>query len=211
MGRVERSGSRVALALLSLSSTVGCSWIFVQPLPPEHGYDYQPCTSSRVAPVIDTILTITNIASALYVGTRDNVTNKGESVTLGIGAATMWALSAGYGYSHTAECEEAHELDEHGYHAPPYLRAPPRYYPQPPPQVGAPPGSAGSWAPSADPAAVPAAPPPADPSAAPAVPRQAPAAGPPPAPAAPQQQDDDDPNSARARAPQHPDPHRSGN
>lgn len=176
----------------------------MQPLPPEHGYDYQPCTSSLVAPVIDTIFTITNVVSALYVGTRDNVTNKGTSVTVGIGVATLWALSAGYGYSHTAECEEAHDFDERGYHPPPHLRAPPRYYPQPPPRVVAPPGSPGSWAPPADPAAAPAAPPPAvDAAAAPAAPT--------PAAPAPQQQDDDDPNARRARPQQSSDPHRSGN
>jgi hypothetical protein len=205
MGRVERSGSwRIALAILALSSTAGCSWIFVQPLPPEHGYDYQPCTSSRVAPVIDTLFAITNVVSALYVGTRDNVTNKGTSVTLGISVATLWALSAGYGYSHTAECDEAHEFDERGYHAPPHLRAPSQYYPQPPPRLVAPPGSPGSWAPPADPAAAPAAPPPAaDPAATPSAP--------PPAAPAPQQQDDDDPNARRARPQQSSDPHRSGN
>jgi hypothetical protein len=179
------------LAILSLSSTAGCSWIFVQPLPPEHGYDYQPCTSSRVAPVIDTIFTITNVASALYVGTRDNVTNKGTAVTFGLSVATLWGLSAGYGYSHTAECEAAHEIDERGYHAPPHLGAPPRYYPQPPPHVVAPPGSPGSWEPPVDPAVAPAASPPAA--------------------AAPQQQDNDDPNASRGRAPRRSDPHRSGN
>jgi hypothetical protein len=134
----------LTLGLVALLSTSGCSWIFVQPLPPDHGDDYRPCTSSRVAPVVDTILTLTNLASALYVASENNVTNKDAAVTLGIGVGILWALSAGYGYSHTAECEEAHELDEHGYRPPPNLRAPPRYYPQPPPRV-------------VDPAAAPAA------------------------------------------------------
>jgi hypothetical protein len=137
----------LTLGLVALLSTSGCSWIFVQPLPPDHGYDYQPCTSSRVAPVVDTIFTLTNLASALYVASENNVTNKGTAVTLGLGVGLLWALSAGYGYSHTAECEEAHELDERGYRPLPHLRAPPRYYPQPPPRV-------------VDPAAAPAAAPP---------------------------------------------------
>jgi hypothetical protein len=144
----------LTLGLVALLSTSGCSWIFVQPLPPEdHSYGYQPCTSSRLPPVIDTIFALTNVASAFYVGTRDNVANKGVSVTFGIGVATLWTVSAVYGYSHTAECEEAHEVDEHGYLPPPHLRAPPRYYPQPPPRM-------------VDPAAAPAAAPPA-PGAAP--------------------------------------------
>jgi hypothetical protein len=165
------------LAALSLTSTTGCSWIFVQPLPEDHRYrdEYQPCTSSVVAPVFDTLFTLTNLGSALYVASEDNVTNKGTAVTLGVGVAILWAASAAYGYSHTAECQEAHEFDERGYRPPPHLRAPPRYYQQPPPRIVAPP------------------PPPPAQEDAPPSPGSAP-----PAPAvAPQQNDDDAPENHR--------------
>jgi hypothetical protein len=165
----------LTLGIVALAGTSGCSWIFVQPLPAEHGYrdGYQSCTTSRVAPAFDTIFTLTNLASALYVASENNVSNKGEAVTLGVSVAVIWALSAGYGFSHTAECEAAQEDAEGGYRPPPHLRAPPRYYPQPPPRVVAPP----------PPTAPQEATPPSQ-DAAPS-PRQV----------APQQKDDDDPGT----------------
>jgi hypothetical protein len=155
-----------ALGLAALSMTSGCSWIFVQPLREDRGRgEYIDCTTNRAAPVLDTIFTLTNIASVIYVAGQNNVTNKPSAVTLGLSVAALWALSAGYGYSHTSECEDAQERGGGSHYPPPHVRPRPQYYPQPPPQVYVPP---------------PAGAPPAD--------------SPPPAPgAAPQQQDNDEP------------------
>jgi hypothetical protein len=173
--RVERGGSwLVVLVILSLSSTGGCSWIFVQPLRSDYDpRDYPNCTSSRTAPVFDTLFTLTNVASAVYVAGENNVTNKGAAVTAGALVATLWALSAGYGYIHTAECEDAQTERGRGYYAPPHLGARPQFYPQPVPP----------------PRTAPAAPAPYDsPAAAPQLPASS---GPP----RPQLEDNDEPRT----------------
>jgi hypothetical protein len=186
---------RLALCLAMLlpisSSLSGCSWIFVQPLPPRYERGGRTdCTTNRAAPVIDTILTLTNVGSAVYVAGQDNVTNKGPSVTAGLLVGAMWFASAIYGYSKTSECEDALADDEPAPYSRPRMRLR-----SPPPAVGAPAG-------------VPSGPPPAWEAPAVVVP-----AAPPAAPAAaapgPQQRDDDNPG-ARARpapsAPQQADP-----
>src|SRR3954471_8739765 len=96
------SMKRLALCLAMLlpisSSLSGCSWIFVQPLPPRHeSGDRTACTTNRAAPVIDTILTLTHVTSAIYVAGQDNVTNKGPAVTAGLLVGAMWLSSAIYG------------------------------------------------------------------------------------------------------------------
>jgi hypothetical protein len=160
----------VALALAAVATTSGCSWIFVQPLREERGRgDYIDCTTNRAAPVLDTIFTLTNIASAIYVASENNVTNKGTAVTLGLSVAALWALSAGYGYSHTSECEEAMEGSGRSYYPPPRVRPRPQYYPPPPPPTAAPPPPEVVVPPAGTPGA------------------------PPSPPAAPQRQDNDEP------------------
>lgn len=72
------------------------------------------CTTNRAAPVLDTIFTITNLAAVVYVLGQDNIDNKGSRIGFGVSVASLWALSAGYGYSKTRECEEA-ENDETTY------------------------------------------------------------------------------------------------
>lgn len=122
MRTAAASIKRAALvaAIAALAMTGGCSWIFVQPLPAEHrSFSVANCTSNRAPPVLDTLFATTNVLAALYVGTEDNVTNKGTAVGVGLGVALLWALSAGYGYAHTSECEEAQEEDGRGYRPPP--------------------------------------------------------------------------------------------
>jgi hypothetical protein len=83
----------------------GCSWLFVDRLPEDrHSHRDYDCTTSRTAPVVDTILTATNVASAIYVANQDNVKNKGPAVMLGLSVAAIWASSAVYGYRATSEC-----------------------------------------------------------------------------------------------------------
>jgi hypothetical protein len=170
--------------LLSLSASLsGCSWIFVQPLPLryERG-DRTDCTTNRAAPVLDTIFTLTNLASAVYVAGKDNIANKGPAVTLGLLVGALWFSSAIYGYSKTSECEAALADDESAYTRP-------RMRLRPPPAVGYPSG-------------VPGEPPPRMDSPAVVVP-----SSPPPAPAArwSQQRDEDNPGApARPAAPSAP-------
>jgi hypothetical protein len=104
----------LALALPASGSLSGCSWIFVKPLP--DGYrpgDDAHCTTSRTAPVVDTILATTNLVSAAYVASEDKVTNKGTAVALSLAAGGLWFGSAIYGYLHTSDCEAA-KADEDG-------------------------------------------------------------------------------------------------
>jgi hypothetical protein len=97
---------------LACGSSSGCSWIFVQPLPAHYERsDSVNCTTNRAAPILDTIFTLTNVVSAVYVAGQDNVTNKGTAVGLGLAVAGLWLSSAIYGYSKTSECEAAMEDD----------------------------------------------------------------------------------------------------
>jgi hypothetical protein len=88
----------------------GCSMIFVEPAPSNYAsltsYD---CTTTKAAPVVDTILALSNLGTAAYVAGHDNAGNKQESVTLALSVATMWAGSAIYGYWTTSKCSEAKE------------------------------------------------------------------------------------------------------
>jgi hypothetical protein len=165
----------VALAL----GSGGCSWLFVQPLPPNYqNGDPANCTSNVAAPVIDTIFTVLDTVELIAVGGNSNVQNK-DSVLLGATLGIIiWGSSAIYGYRHTSECSDAQADQQSSYRYRPYRRAPPpAYAPQPPPRQWAPPG--------------PPPPPPAAPEeAAP----PAPSVTVPGAPAAPQQRDEDGPN-----------------
>src|SRR5215813_4056165 len=128
--RVAVRSLPVLLLLAALGPTPGCSWIFVQPLPKDYEYGAINCTTSRAAPVVDTLFTATNAISAAYVAGKDNVANKGAAVTLGLSVATLWMMSAIYGYSHTSECEDA-IAETTPYYRPSQHRAPRPYQPPP--------------------------------------------------------------------------------
>jgi hypothetical protein len=174
----------VLLPVLASSSLSGCSWLFVQPLPAnyERG-EPTNCTTSRAAPVVDTLLTLTNVGSAVYVAGQDNVTNKGTAVTAGLLVGALWFSSAIYGYSKTSDCAAAMEDDA----PPPRYRRPVTRRPVAPPSY-APPSSPppDGWGPSVT-VQPPTAPPPPTDSGSPG-----------------QQQDDDEPQSAPAPPPKRP-------
>ena len=98
----------VILSLVGLTSAPGCSWIFTRPAPSNHeslrSFD---CSTSLAPPVLDTVLTVTNVAAALHVATKDDVANQGRSVFLGLSVAALWALSAHYGHTKTSQCAAA--------------------------------------------------------------------------------------------------------
>jgi hypothetical protein len=193
-----RIGAVGFASILTVLSSSGCSWLFVQPLPPnyERGDDSN-CTTSRVAPVIDTIFTATNLASAIYVSGQNNVANKGSAAALGTSVAILWLSSAIYGYRSTSACEDA--LDDV---RPSYSR--PRLRLQAPPASGSPSVTfTAPWPRDSSPEPSPGEPSSGPPSA------QAPRPGA-PTPAVPagadQQRDDDDPVPRPRRPPPAPRP-----
>ena len=106
----------LTLALAVLASTAGCSWIFTQPLREDRSpYDFPVCSSSLAPPTIDTLLFVTNAATTLYLGTLDNVSHKALRLSVGAGAATLWLLSAIYGYTKTSACSDAVSAHDRGY------------------------------------------------------------------------------------------------
>ena len=121
------------IALVCVMPLSGCSLLFTKPPPKNYdGRGYLDCTTSRVPPALDTIFTLTNVGSAIYVAGQDNVQNKGSSVALGLGVAALWMMSAIYGYSGTSACEEAQQSVGYGSRYPPPRPAPRRVAPPPP-------------------------------------------------------------------------------
>ena len=109
----------IATALAALSMTSGCSFLFVQPAPDDSpGRQMINCTTSQVAPVVDTILTVTNLFSVFYVASENNVSNRGTAVGVGLSVATVWLSSAIYGFYSTSQCEDLLRDDDQG----PYQR-----------------------------------------------------------------------------------------
>ena len=87
------TGSTAVLAL-----TPGCSVLFTRPLPRD--YEHLPdrrsvavleCSTSRVPPMLDTALALSNAGAVVYVVGQDNVTNKGEAAAVGLSVAAFWA------------------------------------------------------------------------------------------------------------------------
>jgi len=104
----------IVAVLVALSVTAGgCSFVFVQP--PKDDYPSREntnCTTSPVAPVVDTVFTVTNLLSAFYVANEDNVTNKGPAVGVGLSVAAIWLASAIYGYYNTSRCADLTRDDD---------------------------------------------------------------------------------------------------
>jgi hypothetical protein len=132
-----RAGRVIPLMVALLSPTAGCSFIFVQPLQ-EGSYSrgHIPCTTSRAAPVLDTLLTLTNVGSVVYVA-GNNASDKTPAIALGLGVAALWAISAGYGYVNTGECEAFEDNSGRRSYTPPPIEGRPQYHPQPPPSAPA--------------------------------------------------------------------------
>ncbi|HEY5090519.1 MAG TPA: hypothetical protein VIK30_11155 [Polyangia bacterium] len=130
----------VALVMAWLSLASACSLYFVRPLPVESASEgYLDCTTSRIPPMVDTLFALTDIAEAIYVGGSDQATHKDAAVAAGLALATVWALSATYGYLKTNQCEDF--MAAQGTAMPPvplWGTSQPQLYPQPPAPAVAP-------------------------------------------------------------------------
>jgi len=102
----------LSLALLPLS---GCSWLLVEAPPPGHEHlRYFDCSTSRAAPIVDTVLGglygLTAVEMAVDRSGSGSGVPAGETVTLVVveaGLAAMFGVSAVYGYGTTAKCDDA--------------------------------------------------------------------------------------------------------
>jgi hypothetical protein len=122
----------VALMLAALSLTSGCSWALLQSMPEDYeNREYVDCTTNTTAPVVDTIFTLLNAGSTVYLERQDDVPNKGAALGVGVLAAAVWGASAVYGYVETAECA-AYRRDRQ-LHEGHWSPSRPQFYPQPPP------------------------------------------------------------------------------
>ena len=114
----------VGALLGGLPFATGCSYIFVTPPRSEYGGAVAAdCTTNVAAPVIDTLLTTTNLLSTVIVGGEDNVKNKGEAVGVGLLATGFWLSSAIYGFYNTSSCTALRTEEGQGpYHRPVRIR-----------------------------------------------------------------------------------------
>jgi len=125
----------LALMLGALSSTAGCSWLFVQPLREDRSpYDYPVCSTNPVPPVIDTALFMLNTGTTIYTAAQDNVSSKALRISAGTTAAALYLLSAIYGYSKISECMAAIGSHETGNHRPAFGTGGEVFLPPPPPR-----------------------------------------------------------------------------
>jgi hypothetical protein len=112
---IESHATRALLGAVLLASS-GCSFTFVHP-PSSSGSAAGPrraCTSSKLAPVLDTIFTGAQVVRTAYaLSASDSVyddptqpLSRGADVGLGVGFAALFLSSAVYGYVNTSECSK---------------------------------------------------------------------------------------------------------
>lgn len=98
----------IAACLLSCFAT-GCSWLFVDKAPPNHAQlRYFDCTSSKIAPVLDTVEAVGgSLAAGIIASDSSYGSDKAAGVAVEIGLAAVFAASAIYGYTATSDCRDA--------------------------------------------------------------------------------------------------------
>jgi hypothetical protein len=103
-----RSALRVALAA-TLVGSGGCSPLFVEAPPTEHArLRYFDCTSSRAAPILDTVFASLYGISGVMIATDSSAYHDRTLVaSLAFALAAGLGVSAVHGFSTTSECREA--------------------------------------------------------------------------------------------------------
>ncbi len=114
---------RIALAALVFDLLQGCSFLFVRPPPDleEMGaarIEHVDCTTSRAAPIIDTVIAASyglSVLGALSVANDTNLTTDereyaaGYALGAGLGLA-LFGWSSRYGWTRTSRCATAQIL-----------------------------------------------------------------------------------------------------
>ena len=100
---------RAAVALAALGVAPGCSYLFVDGPPPGHEQmQYFDCTTSRAAPIADTVFAalygLSALAPAAESGLRED---QGLVIAALAGVALFEAGSAAHGFGRTSKCEAA--------------------------------------------------------------------------------------------------------
>ena len=110
---MQRAAGMRAFALLLLPPLSGCSLLFVESPPPSHHQRlrYFDCTSSRLAPIVDTVVAtsygLTGVAMAAYAADDEVRGDAVPMVLLPLGVAALFGVSAAHGFSTTSDCEDA--------------------------------------------------------------------------------------------------------
>lgn len=114
-GRVLCGAVAVAVAYCS-----GCSFIFVSgPSRVDGDVVHIDCTSSRVAPIFDTIFTVFQVGRTVAAVAASDSTyegapiSRGADIGFGVGFTALFLSSAIYGFSKTAKCRRL--LRSHDY------------------------------------------------------------------------------------------------
>jgi hypothetical protein len=111
---------RALVPTLLLALLPGCSLLFVEGPPPGHQrLRYFDCTSSRLAPIVDTVFSavygLGGVVQAADMADADVGGDVVPAVLVPLGLAALFGVSAAHGYATTSECEDAkarwaHEL-----------------------------------------------------------------------------------------------------
>jgi heme/copper-type cytochrome/quinol oxidase subunit 3 len=99
------------IALTLLLSTTGCSFLFVKPTKEPKPRE---CTSSRAAPIVDTLVgTYELVGAGVAAQSRDEdyegeeLRTRQSDMLFGATLGALFVSSAIYGYVHTADCSKA--------------------------------------------------------------------------------------------------------
>jgi len=115
----------VALLVISAAPSSGCSWAFMTKAPDVVAVPNYPvdCTTSRAAPILDTICSAYFVANGIYLATVTSCENaspgetcfssgtKAGGIVLSAGLAVLCGFAAGSGYDRAARCQQVKELN----------------------------------------------------------------------------------------------------
>jgi hypothetical protein len=118
MKNLRETSLPAALAALFALSSTGCSLLFVNERPSPRSGTIGPragkCTSSQVAPVLDTIFTGLEATRVVYAASADDSVyrnpnqplSRGADLALGLGFTALFLGSSIYGYVATGNCRK---------------------------------------------------------------------------------------------------------